>query len=323
MRAVFFVTSAEFEQLVQRVFLALEATANKVTWNPPFVDPDTGQTRQIDVEILRPDGATVHVECRFRGRSQDVQWVEELIGRRHSLQVDGMMAVSANGFTEPAYEKAKAYGIQTWDLPTLFEIGIDSIANPPPLLFPVFRMARVDVEYKMDGKDGDSAWEIANIVTPRHMSELRLFDILAPTMTPVVSAGQDRSVSERVFDTVIVRGNAVERITTVRSELAWTEVIPDAFRWMRKGRPEENALEAAIYIAEFSGVEAEVIFSKEDIRISIDLKNLSCPKGGFIGNHIHIPTGNIPGKRVWIRMRLPDHYQIDFAYRYCFREEEE
>jgi hypothetical protein len=38
------------------------------------------------------------VECRQHQSPQDVQWIEELIGRRVSLPADSAIAVSSSGF---------------------------------------------------------------------------------------------------------------------------------------------------------------------------------------------------------------------------------
>jgi hypothetical protein len=43
---------------------------------------------------------------------QNVQWLEELAGRKNSLGVDKLVAVSSNGFTTASIKKAKAQGIE-------------------------------------------------------------------------------------------------------------------------------------------------------------------------------------------------------------------
>lgn len=97
------------EQLVERIHTLLEPDA-RVTWNARVRDPDTHQLRQIDVLIDRGAHQT-HVECRDYQERQDVMWIEELIGRRESLRVNSLIAVSRSGFTKPAIAKAEAKGI--------------------------------------------------------------------------------------------------------------------------------------------------------------------------------------------------------------------
>jgi Restriction endonuclease len=104
----------------------LEGSGALVTWNDRIDDPDNpGQGRQIDVTIRR-DGAQTLVECRMHRAPQDVKWIEELMGRRTSLQASGAIAVSASGFTEGARRKAQRYGIFLRELDALTETEVES-----------------------------------------------------------------------------------------------------------------------------------------------------------------------------------------------------
>lgn len=113
--------SKEFEQLVARIHSILEKTKSRVTWNDKIIDPDSpNRTRQIDITIREGDFLTI-VECRVHKQKQDVKWIEELIGRRLSLNADAVIAVSASGFTQGAINKAKKHGIIIRDYLTLTE----------------------------------------------------------------------------------------------------------------------------------------------------------------------------------------------------------
>jgi hypothetical protein len=108
-----------FEQSIARIHSLLEETNSKVTWNDKIPDPDNPtQNRQIDITIINNNLLTL-VECRFHKSKQDVKWIEELIGRRQSLNADALIAVSSSGFTKGAINKAKRYGIITRDLTEL------------------------------------------------------------------------------------------------------------------------------------------------------------------------------------------------------------
>src|SRR3546814_10986552 len=86
--------SKELEQLHHRLQTLIAGTNTEVLWNARIPDPDTPeQLRQIDV-LISAGGAKTSVECRLRQGQQSVMWVEELIGRRISLKLDGMLAVS-------------------------------------------------------------------------------------------------------------------------------------------------------------------------------------------------------------------------------------
>ncbi len=59
------------------------------------------------------------VECRIHKTAQDVNWIEELIGRRLSLRAHLVIAVSASGFTQGAQAKAARFGVVLRDFDTL------------------------------------------------------------------------------------------------------------------------------------------------------------------------------------------------------------
>jgi hypothetical protein len=115
-----------FEQQVHRIYELLMDSGAVVTWNDHITDPDNPtQRRQIDVTIRR-DGKLTLIECRQQKSRQDVQWIEELIGRRTSLGADAVFAVSASGFTKGALKKAARHAIVTRDLHKLTDSEIKS-----------------------------------------------------------------------------------------------------------------------------------------------------------------------------------------------------
>lgn len=104
-------TPEEFERHIAKIHHLLEGQGTSVQWNAHIPDPDNPtQKRQVDVLIDR-DGSRTLVECRFHSRAQDVKWIEELFGRRVSLQAETLIAVSSSGFTEGAIRKASKMGV--------------------------------------------------------------------------------------------------------------------------------------------------------------------------------------------------------------------
>jgi hypothetical protein len=113
--------SADLEQRVARIHRLIEVEGSAITWNDRIPDPDNpSQPRQIDVTIRR-DGKLTMVECRLHQGPQDVTWIEEIMGRRISLQADAAIAASASGFTAGAKAKATRHGVILRDLAELSE----------------------------------------------------------------------------------------------------------------------------------------------------------------------------------------------------------
>jgi Restriction endonuclease len=111
--------SDEFEQRIHRMLELIEGSGADVTWNDRIPDPDNpSQPRQIDITIRR-DGAVTHAECRLHKQRQGVKWIEELYGRKVSLEAANIIAVSSSGFTRGAIRKAERLGVVLRDLQDL------------------------------------------------------------------------------------------------------------------------------------------------------------------------------------------------------------
>ena len=103
--------SVDFEIFIAQVHKLLEGTNATVTWNEKIPDPNNpSQDRQIDITVRKNELFNI-IECRHRKNKQDVNWIEELIGRRMSLNASSITGVSSSGFTKGAINKARAYGI--------------------------------------------------------------------------------------------------------------------------------------------------------------------------------------------------------------------
>lgn len=122
--------SDEFEMLNKRVEDLVHGAGAVVEWNAKIPDPDSrSDSRQIDVLITANDGRRISVEFRDRGGAQSVMWIEELAGRKQSLQLNGMIAVSTKGFSQLAAIKAARFGIVLYDFAALSDEEIASWAD--------------------------------------------------------------------------------------------------------------------------------------------------------------------------------------------------
>src|ERR1700753_1296328 len=111
--------SETFEQEIARIHELLEGSGAIVEWNAKVIDPDNrGKKRQIDV-LIKKGNLTTFLECRIHKDQQNIKWIEELIGRRVSLQADCIVGVSSSGFTSGAIKKAEKFGILLRDLKNL------------------------------------------------------------------------------------------------------------------------------------------------------------------------------------------------------------
>lgn len=147
-------TSEKFEKQIHRIHELIEQDGSDITWNDKIPDPDNPeQLRQIDISIKR-DGKLTLIECRIHRKTQDVKWIEELIGRRLSLRADAVIAVSNSGFTEGAKQKAKQYGIILRDLQGLTEQEIQEWGRGTRIWLTFFEYSEVAIELYFDLREG-------------------------------------------------------------------------------------------------------------------------------------------------------------------------
>lgn len=83
--------------------------------SPDYVlGKDTGQRSEVDVGIrlLRNDGTVyIAIECRNRDAVQAVEWVEQLICKKQSINANVLVAVTSLRFSKPARIKALKHGV--------------------------------------------------------------------------------------------------------------------------------------------------------------------------------------------------------------------
>ncbi len=139
--------SDAFEKLVHRICKLVSDKDSEVNWNEKIIDPDNpDQMRQIDISI-RADRKLTIVECRIHKRIQDVKWIEELIGRRISLNADAVIAVSNSGFSEGARLKATRYGIILRDFLTLSDHEIQNWGKSTRFWCTYIQFSNLELEF--------------------------------------------------------------------------------------------------------------------------------------------------------------------------------
>lgn len=104
----------EFELLVKQLE-GINYPDYKIESPYYITDPETKEKRELDIGIVLKDGTgrpyIIDVECRNRKNSEDIKWIEELIGRKNRLGIDIIIAVTSSKFTKPAIIAAESNGI--------------------------------------------------------------------------------------------------------------------------------------------------------------------------------------------------------------------
>src|SRR5262249_48466752 len=105
--------SDAFEQLNTRIACLVKGHGARVQWSGNETE----------------DGRKISIECRHRSVPESVMWIEQLAGRKQSLRLDGMIAVSVAGFSALARKKARRFGIILYDFASLTDQEIASWAG--------------------------------------------------------------------------------------------------------------------------------------------------------------------------------------------------
>jgi hypothetical protein len=118
-----------FEEVVKLIEETIAVENVKVKSPDYILDKDTGQPREVDISLRGKIGSSnilVIIECRdqMKHPPQDVTWIEQITCKRKSVSADKLIAVSSNGFTEPAKIKARKNEIE---LRTFDEIDPEEI----------------------------------------------------------------------------------------------------------------------------------------------------------------------------------------------------
>src|SRR5450755_1135823 len=132
----------------------------------------TEARREVDVSLRSHVGSVdvlVIIECRDRGKSQDVTWIEQLASKREDVGADKAVAVSATGFSPGARNLARSKQV---DLRSLEELEADVVFDWLFAQAVEHRMRHVDVT----GASIDIAEQVTEIDSARLASILERID---------------------------------------------------------------------------------------------------------------------------------------------------
>jgi hypothetical protein len=105
----------EFQRIVAYIYSQIVPAGGRVTESAFLQEDGTGEPREVDVLIqydIAGHNMNIAVECRDYTRDQNVQWIDNLIGKYSRLKVNQIVAVSSSSFSETAKTKATKHNIE-------------------------------------------------------------------------------------------------------------------------------------------------------------------------------------------------------------------
>jgi hypothetical protein len=276
--------SDDFEIMVTRIHEVLEGGDAQVEWNERIPDPDNpSQPRQIDVTIRKGDLFNI-VECRLHKEKQNVKWIEELIGRRISLEADSVTAVSSSGFTSGAINKARRYGVTLHDTVDISDDYIAQWARSIDITLLFYRYESFEVKLKID------AHKLNSLDISQSQKELQTYigfnsiftahlDSVEEKVQPLLKENRHKKITFKLefsIEDFVLNNREILGIET--KGVAFVEemklTIPSHIAY---GNPDKDSKDRGIFIQKYNLGNSRVIHSGEDVSISLDLSELEVP----------------------------------------------
>lgn len=119
----------QFEVLISQIEKAFGPLGAAVKSPDKIPELASGNLREVDASIRYKVGTVpllITVECRKRGRKDDVTWIEQLATKKDSIGASRTIAVSASGFSRAAIDTARLHGIE---IRRLGVVGLDEALN--------------------------------------------------------------------------------------------------------------------------------------------------------------------------------------------------
>jgi hypothetical protein len=142
----------DFQELITSVYKQIVPDGGKVTESGMVYDKDADTLREVDILVeyrYAHHNFKIAIECRDRSRKDSVEWIDSLIGKAKALSVNKVVAVSKEGFTEPAKKKATVNDIDTLTLEEAIDTDWDKYPIKPGLVVITGENFRLhDVLYK-------------------------------------------------------------------------------------------------------------------------------------------------------------------------------
>lgn len=275
--------SATFEHQVHRIYELLERSGAKVTWDDRILDPDNpSQRRQIDITVRRNGKLTI-IECRDQRCRQDVQWVEELSGRRFSLRGDLIIGVSSSGFTSGASDKAERLGVVLRDIRHLTDQEVESWGGRVALTLYFYQYSDLDLSCcfknesipKLDLDAVKRDFASAPYLQSLFVEAKKLIDSLNLINGDPSGYTVDFGFHVQLDDLKLSGEDVLGVKFKGKAQLIAKEVISPAV--VAYGDPKDTNFRKEVIVEKFSLGETAIIHDGDRIAIFLDLSQLKVP----------------------------------------------
>lgn len=286
--------SDEFEQLIAEIYTLLNTSGSIITWNDSIKDPDNpSQTRQVDITLRTGDKIT-HIECRIHQSKQDVKWIEELHGRRMSLNADYMIGVSSSGFTEGAIKKAARFGILLKDMRQLSKEDILSWtqAAQVKMTYVVFDKANFNFSFPSESAPYITFQKVVDFFQANYFFWVDIFHKIIPTLYPQMKPGETYTIrSEYIPDSSYqVNGQPIIGVLVTLTNLREMVQIHDISEAFLFGSPEDAPENREVNVQNFPFKQWQLIDTPVKGKFKLNLANFEQPNNAYLLDNLTLQS---------------------------------
>lgn len=105
----------EFQQIVALIYSQIVPAGGRVTESAFLREDGEDDPREVDVLVehtIAGHDIKIAIECRDYTRDQNVEWIDNLIGKYSRLSVNQVVAISSSPFSQTAKAKAAKHNIE-------------------------------------------------------------------------------------------------------------------------------------------------------------------------------------------------------------------
>lgn len=310
--------SDNFEKQITRIHGLLEGANAEVTWNEKIPDPDNpSQPRQIDFTIKNA-GVFIIGECRFRKTREDVQWIEELIGRKISLKADGVIAVSSTGFTQGAIQKALTYGIVLRNFFEITDRELESWGKKTAVKMIFAKLTDLVFRFPLNSSNmGPYKF------TDENEQEMQLLGFLQSIMNQVDDLNPQKNPTRFGIDcrpeNIFVGGEKLQHLNISGQMEKYEESVSVLSVFCYSDNKDNLSKEQSAFIQKLDMAQSEIIGHQDNVSIIIDCSSLNLPKNTFFygfstdfGREVNMESLELLGIESAFKSNIQMKLSIDF-----------
>jgi hypothetical protein len=311
--------STEFEKKVANIIKILEGKGAEVEWNHKMPDPSKpDQPRQIDI-LIKKGGKVYHMECRHRSTAQDVTWIEQLVGRKITLGIDGIAAVSSSGFSTTAKKTAKNFGVALWELGVFNELDAFFWVGDLRFSMTTYKIKKLDFIFKIRNDNFNEAAlsEISNSVKPE--------SVLWPSVKQMLNKLSLQKLKSELkpqdtylFEYSITFNSGFDYIENIKTSLTIESVTLQAQRVNKHSFGEYNGdvinTDAIIEGRTLPNFEIDVIQSKNHLGLVLKHNKIEDGNIYYTVPIIRVESGDLTDKDISMEIKNPESLIAEFEF---------